>query len=290
MNQNILEIGFLSSVKIYCWGGSVKIDPKTISEDAPSEIVRAMQDIISDKTILKKLRKIKNQVFYFMDQNSMPFPLEQAFFVPKVKVEEVSKYLEEMRSEYFQLVDSFIGEYDKLKTKFKSEYPKQYKIVQKRYPDITRLKEKFRFDWNFYSINMPNQEGFATIDKSVFKKEKARFNALIREMEESTIELIRSKLVERIEVLAAQCKNGTINRATMNSIDQVADQWKEIWSNCMNEKSLSSAVKSVKLALSKVGDVERFKSNEALQIATETKLGKILDRLQNLPNKRRIMM
>lgn len=290
MNQNILEIGFLASVKIYCWGASVKIDPKTISDDAPSEIVRAMQDIISDKTILKQLRKIKNQVFYFMEQNSMPFPLEQAFFVPKIRIEEVSNYLEEMKAEYFKLVDSFIGEYDRLKTKFKLSYPKQYKIVQKRYPDITRLKEKFRFDWNFYTINMPNEEGFSTIDKKIFEKEKARFNALIQEMEENTVNFVREKLIERIEVLSSQCENGTINRATINSVNNIVEQWENIWANAINEKSLNIAVRAIKTTLNKVGGIEEFKANESLQADIDQRLAKIVNRLQNAPNKRRIMM
>lgn len=290
VKNNILDLGYLTSVKIYCWNAAVKIDPKDLANDVPSEIVRTMQDIISDKTIIKELRKIKNQVFYFIENNSMPFPLEQAFFVPKQNIEAVSNYLEEMKSKYFEIADELIRNYSRLRTEFKIRYPKNYKIVEKRYPSAERLKEKFRFDWNFYTINAPTSKGFSTIDKSIFAKEKAKFQELMAEMEQNTIAFIQEKLIERCNVLAEQCSDGKINRATMNSISSIVDQWEEIWSDCIEQKSLNSAIKSVRLTLKSVGDVDQFKTNESLQNKVENKLEKIIKRLENLPNKRRIVM
>lgn len=289
--NNILNSGTLFSVKIYNWNAAVKIDPKQLSNDAPSEIIRAMQDLISDKTLIKQLRKIKNQVFYYIESRAMPFPLENIFFVPHMYLEEIDKYMEEQKAKYFNLVDELILNYGKLRNEFRIKYPKNYKIVEKRYPDAQKLKSKFRFEWNLYSITLPeNNNGFQTIDKKIIEKEKAKFKSLMQEMEQQTIELIRDRLIQRIEVLAEQCSNGTINRATMNSITSVTEQWEEIWKDCLDQKSLGSAIKSVRLTLNKVGDVDQFKENEKLQGQVEKKLGKIIKRLENVNFKRKIKM
>lgn len=289
--SNILDNGVLFSIKIYNWNASVKIDPKQINENVPSEIVRAMQDLFCDKTLIKELKKIKNQVFYKIETYAMPFPLENIFFVPHKYLEKIDEYLEEMKFHYFNLVDELIRNYDKLRNDFKEKYPDNYKIVKKRYPDASQLKNKFRFEWNLYSISIPDaNDGFKMIDKSIIEKEKAKFQNLMVDMEKQTIELIRDKLIDRINVLAEQCNNGTINRATMGSVTNIIEQWEEIWQNCLDQKTLGNAIKSVKMTLNKVGNVDAFKENEKLQGQVEEKLEKIVSRLKKVEFKRKIKM
>lgn len=282
MNIEALQEGVLCSLKMGRWNASVKIDPSRISEKAPREILRTMQDMISDRTILKALTRVRNQAKYVLTSNTLPFPIDNIWFVPKHKIEYLDTEFKTYQREYRTLTRELVSKYARLKKEFKEKYPEYYAGIESKYPTPAQLKSKFYFSWNFFHFTIPDAES-DILPPSVYKREQRKFKNMVKEMEEMSLNLIGNMLFERVKKLEAQCEGDSINAATVHSVENFLEKWNDIWSGHVDQSKMRSIVKSLRHQMKKVTS-DRLKNNEELRGNLGRRLGKIVGRIENVPN------
>ena len=276
-----LNEGTLCSIQTGFWGASAKYDKNKLGKDVDKEIVRAMQDLIDDKTLMDDIRNIQWQAKYLVKNNSMPFPIDGVFFLPKNKIVYINDRLEELLEEFDQRLDKFVRNYLRLIKRFKKNHPKDYR--PEKYPTKKQIKNKYYLRWTFFKIEGP--ENIAGIlDPNEYKRAVSKFQSMVDEMEEMAVNVIANQLFERAEKLYQQCVTGEgLHGKTVGSLNRFLDKWQELWRGNVDNKKMKIIVSRLKKEMKKV-EITRLKDNEEFRNEFSNKLGGIIDKIQNMPN------
>ncbi|MGD9156879.1 MAG: DUF3150 domain-containing protein [Desulfobacteraceae bacterium] len=280
MDQDRLKEGVLCSLKMGRWNASTKLNPDEFGDKVPREIMKASQDLIHDRSILNDLAHLRRRAKYALLMNSMPFPVDNVFFVPKHKITELDDLFNEIRAEYDSKTEELVSRYSALKREFRKRYPAYYK--SQKYPSKQGLRSKFYFYWNFFQFDIPDKDS-GVLPPSLYKKEAEKFRNMVSQMEEMTINMIGNLLYKRVKTLETQCESGSINAATVQSVENFITKWEDLWEGHVDQIKFKNIINSLRREMKKTS-TEVLKDNEQVRIKLGSKLGKIIDRIQNVPN------
>jgi len=280
MTPEQLQEGVLCQLRAGRWDASIRLPKSKLGKELPKEIVRAMQDLIEDKTLLKDLATVRRSAKGLLQRNSLPFPIDGVWWVSKENVnylDEEFKKFEEMNS---KRLEEFLKKYDKMKNDFKSKYPTFYN--SKNYPTKDELRKKYYFRWNFFQISIPDKST-KVLSPSVYKRETEKLRGMVKQMEEMTINLVGNMLHKRIKKLSSQCESGKINAGTFNSIELFMKRWDELWRDNVDEKKLKMVMARLKKEM-KGASVDRLKGNEEFRENLGSQLETIMKKLHQVPD------
>ncbi len=281
MRLEQLNEGVLCSLNCGRWSASVRLPKDKVNDDnLPKEIVRMMQDVVDDKTLIKDIQTILRKARRFLQDNSIPFPVEGVFFVPKEKIELLDNTFKQMHAEKEARIDTLIKNYIPLKTRFKKAYPEYYD--ERYYPNKRELRKKFYMRWQFFQFTLPD-EGANILSPKMYKREKEKFQNMVKNMEEMTISLISEQLSKRLDSLAKQCDSGKINAGTVNAVDRFLNRWSDLWEGHVDNKKMRMIMNRLKNQMRKTS-ADRLKGNEHFRSETAEKIGKLMKGLNNVPD------
>ena len=280
MKPEQLHEGMLCQLKIGRWGASIRLRKDKLGRDLPPEIVRGMQDLVEDKTLLKDQLTIKRTALGLLKRSSMPFPVDGIHWVPKHKIVELDEAFTQLQNEYGAGTDKLIANIGKLKRRFQRKYPKFYN--EANYPTPDELRGKYYFYWRFFQFDLPDKEaGILTPD--MYKREKAKFDAMAKEMNEMAINVIGNALLKRIERLQAQCEGDKINAGTVSSVERFLEKWEDLWKENVDSEKFNGIMTSLRLQMKKTS-ADRLKSNEDFRNKAAKKFEKIVKQIKKVPD------
>ncbi|RLC32407.1 hypothetical protein DRH13_01800 [Candidatus Woesebacteria bacterium] len=280
MKPEQLQDGALCQLKIGRWDASAKMPKGELGKSIPQEIVRAMQDLVEDRTLLKDLATIKRSAKGLLTRNSLPFPVDGVFWVPKHKIPDLDEKFAEFQKEYAKRRSILCDNLDDMKSSFKAKYPKYYR--KGKYPTKAKLVRKFYFRWNFFQFTLPDKEA-KVLSPAIYKKEQEKFQGMVKQMEEMTITLVGNMLFKRIQKLAGQCESGKINSGTFESIERFLKRWDDIWKEHVDERKMRSIMISMKKQM-KSASVERLKNNDDFREKIGSSLEKTMEKIKAVPD------
>lgn len=280
MQVEQLEEGVLCSLKMGRWAASVRMPKSKLGKSVPKEIVRAMQDLIDDRTLLKDLATIRRSAKGLLLRHSIPFPVNGVFFVPKDQINDLDEKFTEFQAEKEIRLAKLIKNYKKLKKQFKAKYPDYYE--EKYYPSERKLRKKFYFSWQFFQFTLPDK-GAKVLSPAIYKKEQEKFQKMVGQMEEMTISLVGNMLHKRLQRLATQCDSGKVNAGTVASVDRFLSRWDDLWRGHVDDKKMRVIMAQLKRQM-KQASAERLKNNDDFRGETQSKIESLMSKLQNVPN------
>jgi hypothetical protein len=280
MKQEVMQEGVLCQLKMGRWDASIRMSKDKFGKELPKEIVRAMQDLVEDRTLIKNLDAIRRSAKNTLKNNSLPFPVDGIFWCPKDKIPLLDDCFTKLKVDYREATEILVRNLPIIKRNFRKRYPKFYD--NNFYPTASELRKKHHFDWNFFHFVVPDQKS-EILSPALYKREKAKFQAMVDQMEELTVNLIGNELMKRIETLQEQCDNDSISAGTVNSVERFIDKWRELWEGNIDNKKLHSIMKTLKAQMKKTS-AEKLKDSESFREAASAKLEKIIGRIKNVPN------
>lgn len=281
MKLEQLNEGVLCSLNCGRWSASVRLPKDKIQADnLPKEIVRMMQDVVDDKTLIKDIQTILRKAKRFLQANSIPFPVEGVFFVPKDKIELLDTTFKEMHAEKEARIDTLIKNYIPLKRRFQKAYPEYYD--ERYYPNKRELRSKFYMKWQFFQFALPDKAA-GILSPKMYKREQTKFQNMVKNMEEMTVNLISEQLSQRLDSLAKQCDSGKVNAGTVNAVDRFLSRWDDLWQGHVDNKKMRMIMERLKRQMKKT-NADRLKGNEHFRSETADKIGKLMEGLTNVPN------
>lgn len=280
MTPEQLQEGVLCQLKMGRWDASKRMDKSKLGDDIPKEIVRAMQDLIEDRTLLKDLATVRRSAKGLLQRNSLPFPIDGVFWVKKERINFLDGEFKAFQKMNDKRLEKLLKKYKDMKADFKKKYPDYYD--PKNYPTESRLRQKFYFYWNFFQINIPDKST-KILSPAVYKRETEKLRNMVNQMEEMTINLIGNMLDRRINKLASQCESGNINAGTVNSIDRFIKRWDELWRDHVDERKMKMVMARLKKEM-KNASAERLKNNEDFREKMGGKLENIMEKLHQIPD------
>ncbi len=281
MKLEQLQEGVLCSLNCGRWSASVRLSiDKLEAKELPKEIVRAMQDVVDDKTLIKDIQTILRKAKRVLQANAIPFPVDGVMFVPKDKIEYLDTTFRQMHAEKEKRIDKLLENYNELKVKFKKAYPKFYD--ERFYPNKRTLRKKFYMRWQFFQFSLPDK-GAKILSPKMYAREKVKFQNMVKEMEEMTISLIGQGLQQRLDSLAKQCDSGKINAGTVNAVDRFLSTWDNLWQGHVDDKKLRMIMNRLKRQM-RATSADRLKGNEHFRSETADKINDLMSKLNNVEN------
>ena len=280
MKPELLQEGVLCQLKMGRWDARVRLPKSKFGKELPTEIVRGMQDVIDDRTLLKDLATIRRSAKGLLQRSSLPFPVDGVFWVPKEKVPELDDAFNEFKQEKDNRLKKLIKNIGKMKTKFKSRYPDFYE--EKYYPSTSKLESKFYFYWNFFQMSIPDKEA-GILSPEMVRRETAKLKGMVKDMETMTLNLVGNMLFKRVNKLAKQCDNEKINGGTVASIDRFIERWDDLWRDHVDQKQLKMIMSRLKKEM-KTATADRLKDNESFREDMQGNLEKLMTKLKAVPD------
>lgn len=272
--------GVLVQLKMGRWDASKRIPKSKLPKEMPKEIVRATNDIVEDRTMLKDMATVRRMAKGYLLRRSLPFPVDGVFWLDKKHVVEVDEYFQEMQQEYFKRRDVVKGKLEAEKKKFKKKYPDYYD--EKFYPSVQELDQKYYFYWNFFQMNVPEKET-GILSPEMVKQEQQKLRGMVDQMEQMTMNLVGNMLHKRIDRLAKQCNGDSINAGTYNAIERFLNRWDELWRDHVDEKKMKMIMVQLKKHM-KSASVDSLKDNDSLRETMGDKLESLIGKLEAIPN------
>lgn len=280
MRIDKLNEGALCQLKMGRWDASIRMDKNKLGKSVPKEIVRAMQDLVDDRTHLQAMASVRRAAKNFLISHSLAFPVDGVFWVMKKDIEKIDAFFTERKNEYMEMLKVLKKNLPKMKRKFEKAYPKFYD--ETFYPTVDELDRKFYFTWNFFHFTIPSKKT-QVLSPEMYRRETEKLHGMVKEMEEMTVNLIGNELLKRIEKLKDQCENDSINAATVGSVDRFMEKWKELWQGNVDNHKLHGIMKSMRVQMARTS-ADKLKNSDEFRAKAAEKLSKVINRIENVPN------
>jgi len=280
MQTELLQDGVLCQLKMGRWDARVRLPKNKFGRNVPKEIVRGMQDVVEDRTLLKDLATIRRSAKGLLQRNSLPFPVDGVFWVPKEKVVDLDNAFKEFRAERAVRLKKLIKNMSKIKSSFKKKYPDYYK--EKYYPSESKIKSKFYFRWHFFQMGVPDKKS-GILSPAMVKKETEKLRGMVAQMEEMTMNLVGNMLFARVQKLAKQCDSENINSGTVASLERFLKRWDDLWHDHVDQKQMKMIISRLKKEM-KSTTAERLKGNEDFRNKMGENLGSLMKKLKAVPD------
>jgi len=209
---NLFSLGCLVNLKIRSWSGRkmlTRADMVKVGYDPdllPKDIVNPGRKLMVPKAELQAINRIEQNARRILDRWSVPFGIANAHFVPAKMLPTVEAQIEDLKVEFFKLVDSFITRFHEMKEAVKNDYPDFWeKCLAQHYPNNPQaLRRYFSFDMHIFKVT-----GFGTTEETDVEEAMAREKV----MENRTRELkgqMQAEVGEFVTEYVTTMRNETI--------------------------------------------------------------------------------
>lgn len=216
---NLFDLGCLVQVSIGMWSARkmlTKADLQRVGIDpvgVPDEICNLGRKLLVPREEVAKFTCIEQQARAYLAKWSFQFGIGSAYFVPATALPEVQTRLEELRSQYTELVDSFIMRFEQMKAAIQVKHEEFWrKCLRPHYPrDAASLRQKFYFKFFVFKV-----AGFGeTQEMSV--EEAIAMHAAVQDR----TKVLKKQMAEEVGEFVQQAVN-TLRQETVRFCDLVA--------------------------------------------------------------------
>lgn len=267
MQQNLLEAvlqkGVLIDLHFSAWTGQTQINPKDLGLDSfPKELMNLGRKRIMRKDLVDRPLSVISSARFFVEQNSHPFPLSRARFIPDGKIKQIVEKLEEYRKKFDEAVDVLILDFNVEKKQmirtWRDELQKHFgdkvdadgviERISNAYPTISRLKSSYNFRWTFFHLSAPEGMEERVMDLNV----KEQMDESIKGFVGECVGVLRGKVTDLIEhvnkLVADQDGAVTMSRASIDSLNKEIDTIKAL--NFFGDEDVNSSLDVLRQSIS----------------------------------------
>lgn len=271
--KEIFKRGVMVTLYVRMWGATSRVDNADVMDaDVPTEVVRAVQDLITkeDKARLEQLRSIKNEAFGIIRRYSLPSPIREFYFVGKQFISTVNENLLDLQVRYMDIAKEVASNIKKMEENFSKAYPQMYK--KDKYPTESRLLSIFQFKFNFRVLGVPDQ--LSDLSPELYKEETNKLKQEFRSMGEDIKNMVATEFFKRIETLKGQCENNKVNMLTLQSLNDFLGKFEEIYDGFVFHSKLKEAIKDIREYVED-SDSEMFKYSDDYRMLVGEKLADV---------------
>lgn len=279
---NVFSQGVLVHLQVSCWGASAKLEKEHLGEEVPKEIVRAVYDLLDDKTFLEDLHSIRSEAKRFLYRNSLPFPVDGLVFIPKPSIERIDEGLKTRRGHFEEAVEDFLRTYESKRSAFAEKYPKIYQ--PQKYPSVSQMAYRFRFNWSFRHFTVPDAE-MSLLPPELYKEEERKFKAEMRQMKDTAISVIGQEFIKKIDILKEQCFDDNINTATVNAFHTFLDKFDNLWKGFVGHAALKRMIEEAKEYMDGT-EADMLRADDSFRQLVGNKMKDITEQFQKIPDAR----
>lgn len=250
-------------------GDKTRADKSMIEVDADKKQLHLTKNII-DSPELKKIASFQQSVRMWVRSIAIPSPVFRfgVHSIPIGLIEIVEEKLTEARKQCDVLIGEFLDAYEAPDGLVAQAKKKLKRLFDKAdYPSSEKMKRAFRFEWNYFTFQTP--ENLNSVSSSFFKQEKEKMSQKWQEAQEEVIVLLRAEFQSLIDHMLERLEpeaniNGKRKKffkdATITSVTDFLGTFP--FRNVCNDSDLDSLVVKAKGLLDGIDTKELRKSDK----------------------------
>lgn len=281
--SNLFQKGMLISLNLGGYSGRKKLKKEQMG-DLPTEIVRGVHDLFNKefKKLLVEISAHDQETRRIVKHQSVPFPLDGVYFICSDRLEKVIEELESRKAERAELIEKAVENYEEAIETFAKDYPEYYKNAKSKYLSKEQFTERFYCKYQFLRISAPSEED-SIISPEMYKREIEKFRETINEMKNDVVSTIYQELLESTVRLKKQCTDGKPSQRTINTMNEFLKKIDEIYSEFVDRKDLSNAIKAVKKQMLGI-TADELRDVDASREKFRKEISSLVNEIKNLPD------
>ena len=153
--SNIINECVIVNVECSIWTGRSRLtrddlDPAIVSQLPPEALSSLGSLVLCDPAYLKPIIAVKSRMFRTMDVRGVKFL--GGWIIDKANVDAVTDELQLMAQDYDAAVRQFLQDYDAHCREWLDQFPQWASILQPALPSEAKLRSKFRFYFQMYTV------------------------------------------------------------------------------------------------------------------------------------------
>jgi hypothetical protein len=268
--SKLFKQGKIVKVSIGKWEGKRKLSAKDLGldeGDVPEELFTLGQKRLVKKSSFEAIRTIEGKARSLVDSSSYESWIPGLRFMTDKASSVVLSELADLKKQYEKSADDFVTQYPSLKDAMLKEFPKYAKALEPLYPDPSKVRKSFYFQFDTFTITMVRTEEAGALESAKFEL-KASLMAKLDGFYQSSIVDTRAKFVEELELVKKKLDDGDkVHGKTIKKLNQMIEQVKV--TSFVDDKDFFVMLDDLKKDLSNVNE-EAFK--KAVKKKLETTL------------------
>ena len=285
-NEKITQVfnsGVMLTMNMRKWRGVVAVPSEKISSKKNVELYTSKQDILSEdhRKTVQEMQRIAWRVMGYIKSNSIPFPVDGVYFIPKHLITTIHEVLEGYQEQYLALKQEVIELLEEIKDTYQANYPEDYDPNQ--YPTRSKLESSIQFSWSFRVFNVPEveQNGNGLISKEMYEAEVKKVKQDFIQMKEDTLKMVANEMMNRLASLKEQNDNEKLNQKTINATNALLEKWQEVWKPFVSDRDFLKAMRDIQAFMGKV-DKNILNESSRARKKLESNIKEAVETIENI--------
>jgi len=233
-DNNVFEKACLIQLSTSIWQGSRMVDHAVMEKlGKNSDWIKGRKYLINPE-LLGPIKTAAQQARKTIQKYALPFPITSIYLVPKESLVTIDEALQAFEGRFWEKVDLFHDFYDDAMDEAKGFLGDLFN--QTDYPED--IRRKFKFEWRFLTLNVPEQS--SVLSPEVYLREKEKFMTMMEETRELASMALADELGKIVttltEKLTEDDKPRTLNSSMFNKINEFLDGFET--RNIFNDETL----------------------------------------------------
>lgn len=190
--QSACLLQFSSSI----WQCTKAVNPNVMKGkvDVQSDWLHGRKYLINSE-LLGPIHTAQHQARNFIAKNSLPFPLQSVYLMPKDRLAVIDNGMEQYRERFWNCVNAFIPLYAPAREEARGILEELFNETD--YPED--ISKKFKFEWRYLSLGIPGKTSILTPE--IYSREKQKFQSMMDETRELATSALCDELSEIVSNL-----------------------------------------------------------------------------------------
>ena len=280
MNTNTFIDGKLMMVHVRFWGARVETESKDFGIEKVASAFKLGHKMLIPEEVIGKFRSIENKARRTVEENSFPFPIGNANFVPLKKFTKVLETLKACSTEYDTLTQDLVDNYEVYKAQMIPVYREAAEDAYLRQspstevfsiegkeadretfvqayidrikafcPSVEKIKERFSMSWDIFEIALPElHQGDGNkiaLDQMEFEEAQKQMREKVSGWVNDVVGALRSETLELCKRITTNITEGKVIKGrTLNSLRSFIEKFNDM--NFVGDKTIEAQLTALK--------------------------------------------
>ncbi len=274
-NNHLLDAltreGVLISVSVRYWRATKKLNAQDLGLD-PDNVTERLISLGHKKLLpreaLERFALVESRAHSLIEASTFPFLNGLGHFLPNVKLEEVSRKLKELETQFEQARQSFLDQYTELRQQASAEWYEAARrlvsdpdrlvaTIEASFPNLAQMQRAFGFETHLFQLRAPEGLDMALVSQGeqeqvIMARQKAAEEAAAQihrgaqSFVADCVASLRQQTAQLCEDMLESMRTGKtgIHQKTLNRLVRFIDEFKQL--NFVGDNQMEAQLERVR--------------------------------------------
>ena len=258
-NNHLLDAltreGVLISVSVRYWRATRKLNPEDLGLD-PDNVTERLISLghkkLLPRTALERFALVESRAHSLVEASTFPFLNGLGHFLPNPKLEEVTRKLRELATEFDQAQQAFLNQYADLRQRASADWYEAARrlvsdperlvaTIEASFPNVGQMQQAFGFEVHLFQLRAPESLDLALVSQGeqeevIAARQKAATEAAdqiqrgVENFVADCVASLRQQTAQLCEEMLDSMRTGKtgVHQKTLNRLVHFIDEFKQL--------------------------------------------------------------